>query len=215
MKTLKKTFVLVACILCFWVASAQADLLNLGGHFTYPLYLLHDGVPLTEGGGSIDPSYLDGKLLTYLYCVEPWTVVYASSIYNNTIVTTDGTIHGASLAAAGQIAWLLSHYGAGGQGEVAYALQAAIWHLVDPSLTIDPLRSTPHEVELYNNYLASLGNNTGNVNNFIWLSPGISGSNTIYQGLVGPGSPTPIPAAVWLFASGLVGLVGLRRKFTK
>jgi len=216
MKTFKKAYILVACILCFWVASAQAELLKLGGSFTQPIYLLENGVPMKpDGGGSIDPSYLDGKLLAYLYCVEPYTLVYASSDYNNTMVTTDGKIHGAPIQAAGQIAWLLSHYGTGGQGEQAYALQAAIWHLVEPKLTIDPGRSTLNEVNLYTNYLTALGDETGNVNNFIWLSPGVSGSNTIYQGLVGPGSHTPIPAAVWLFGSGLIGLVGLRRKFTK
>ncbi len=29
-----------------------------------------------------------------------------------------------------------------------------------------------------------------------------------------PGAPVPLPGAVWLFGSGLVGLVGIRRKFT-
>jgi hypothetical protein len=29
------------------------------------------------------------------------------------------------------------------------------------------------------------------------------------------GTPVPVPAAVWLFSSGLVGLVGLRRKLKK
>ncbi len=28
-------------------------------------------------------------------------------------------------------------------------------------------------------------------------------------------NPTPIPAAIWLFGSGLVGLIGIRRRFTK
>lgn len=223
MKALKKNFVLAACILCFWVTSAQADLLNIGGSFTYPLYMLHGTEHLTEGGGSVDPSFLNGTQLAYLYCVDPWTVVYASTTYNNTVVTTNGTISGAPVNAAGQIAWLLSQYGTGGQGESAYALQAAIWHLVDPSLAIDASRSTANEVSLYNSYLTSLGSHTGDVSSFIWLSPGISGSSTKYQGLVGngtapqvgEGSPTPIPAAVWLFGSGLIGLIGLRRKFPR
>ena len=215
MKVLKKASVLVASILCFWVGSAQADILNVGGSFTYPLYLLHGTERLTEGGGSIDTSYLNGERIAYLYCVDPWTVVYSSSTYDDTIVTTDGTIYGSPLSSAGQIAWLLSNYGTGGQGEAAYAMQAAIWHVVDPSLTIDPVRSTPNQVALYNYYLTSLGSNTGNVSDFIWLTPGKTSNETKYQGLVGPGSPTPIPSAIWLLGFGLVGLVGLRRKFTK
>ncbi len=215
MKTLERVSVLVACMLCIWVTSAQADLLSIGSTFTYPMYLLHGTQQITDGGGSVDPSYLNGKQLTYIYCVEPWTVVYAPGTYNDTVVTTNGTIHGLPLGSAGQIAWLLEHYGTGGQGEQAYALQAAIWHLVDPTLTIDPSRSTSNEVYLYNYYLTSLGGNTGNVNHFLWLSPGISGNSTIYQGLVTPGSKTPIPAAGWLLVSGLAGLLGLRRKFAK
>jgi hypothetical protein len=214
MKTLKKTSVLAACILCFWVASAQAEMLNVGGSFTQPMYLLRGTTQLTEGGGSIDPSYLNGKPLAYLYCVDIATVIYVPGSYNNTSVTTNGMVYGSQVNNAGQIAWLLSNYGTAGQGDAAYALQAAIWHLEDPSLTIDPSRSTSSQVDLYNHYLASLGNNTGNVSNFLWLSPGITGSGTKYQALVGA-TPTPIPAAVWLLGSGLVGLVGLRRKFTK
>jgi hypothetical protein len=29
------------------------------------------------------------------------------------------------------------------------------------------------------------------------------------------GSPVPVPGAVWLLASGLIGLVGMKRRFTK
>jgi hypothetical protein len=215
MKVLKRASVLAAGLIFFWMASAQADILNLGGSFTYPMYLLQGTTPVTEGGGSIDPSYLNGSKLAYLYCIEPHTVVYVPVVYDGTVVTTNGYVHGMPVATAGQIAWLLGHYGNGGQGENAYALQAAIWHLVDPAMTIDPSLSTANEVYLYNYYLTSLGSNTGNISDFLWISPLKTGSDTIYQGLVGPASSTPIPAAGWLLASGLVGLIGVRRKFTK
>ncbi len=32
---------------------------------------------------------------------------------------------------------------------------------------------------------------------------------------VGVATPVPIPAAVWLLGSGLIGLVGLRKRFKK
>ena len=215
MKTIKRAAITAVCILCFCVPWAQADILSVGGSYTYPVYLLHNGSPLTDGGGSVDPSYLNGQLLAYLYCVDPWTVVYPNRTYNNTVVTTTGVINGAPVNNAGQIAWLLTHYGTGGQGGNAYALQAAIWHVVDPTLTIDPNRASANQVTLYNSYLAALGNNTGNVSAFLWISPAVSSSNTKYQGLVAPGTQTPIPAAIWLLASGLIGVIGIRRKFAK
>ncbi len=215
MKAIKRAAVWAACIVCLWVPWAQADLLSVGGNYTHPVYLLNNGTPLTDGGGSVEPSYLNGNLLGFLYCVDPWTVVYPNTNYNNTVVTTNGVINGAAVNNAGQIAWLLTQYGAGGQGDQAYALQAAIWHVVDPNLTIDPTRSSANQVNLYNTYLATLGTNTGDVGAFLWISPAISGSSTKYQGLVAPGNPVPIPAALWLLASGLIGVIGIRRKFAK
>ena len=66
---------------------------------------------------------------------------------------------------------------------------------------------------LYNGYLLALGNNTGDVGNYSWITPGkdtINGGVIEYQGLVG--SPVPVPAAAWLLGAGLIGLVGVRRK---
>lgn len=40
-----------------------------------------------------------------------------------------------------------------------------------------------------------------------------TGASTGYA--AGPGNPVPIPAAIWLLGSGLIGLVGLRRRFRK
>ena len=40
-----------------------------------------------------------------------------------------------------------------------------------------------------------------------------TGASTGYA--AGPGNPVPIPAALWLLGSGLIGLVGLRRRFKK
>lgn len=40
-----------------------------------------------------------------------------------------------------------------------------------------------------------------------------TGAGTDYA--AGPDNPVPIPAALWLLGSGLIGLVGLRRRFKK
>lgn len=45
-------------------------------------------------------------------------------------------------------------------------------------------------------------------------SSGIQLSGTIYEAKLNP-NPVPVPAAVWLFGSGLVGLLGFNRKHSK
>jgi hypothetical protein len=44
-----------------------------------------------------------------------------------------------------------------------------------------------------------------------WGNP----SGLLVSGLQGKSSPVPLPAAMWLLGPGLVGLLGLRRKFSK
>lgn len=52
---------------------------------------------------------------------------------------------------------------------------------------------------------------------YFWLMEDIGGGDYDYNDLCASikVTPTPVPAAVWLFGSGLVGLVGLRRKNKK
>jgi hypothetical protein len=44
----------------------------------------------------------------------------------------------------------------------------------------------------------------------VWLTPGVTATYEV--SMWGSPAPVPVPAAVWLFASGLVGLVGLARR---
>ena len=49
----------------------------------------------------------------------------------------------------------------------------------------------------------------------VYLNPGGLNGFALNQNVAGQWVTTPIPAAFWLLGSGLVGLVGLRRKFKK
>ena len=72
---------------------------------------------------------------------------------------------------------------------------------------------TINQYNRYTAYLNALGdNNTGNVSNFLWISPGKTADTLTYQGLV---APVPVPATFWLLGSGLLGLVAIRRRFKK
>lgn len=211
---MKKVLVLVACAVFLFAGFAKADTLVIGGNYTQPIEMLVDGTAKTEGGGDIWPSYLNGQLLDYLYCVDLFTTVYVPGTYPATVVTSDGTIYDNALNNADQVAFLLNSYAASADTfDEQAALQAAIWNVSAPTghtAELNPAAPAA-QVILYSGYLTGIG--SGVVSDYYWITPGLNSNGQVvqYQGLVGH-SPVPIPGAIWLLGSGLLGLVAVRRR---
>ena len=155
--------------------------------------------------------------------------MWVPGLYDQTITTRTGKVCGGQFTNdlvphADQVVWLLSTYHTGGQSsDVVVALQAAIWTVIDPSVYSLDVSYDGASSTLYQGYTAMVADaqtHSGNIAAVLWMTPGVGGSN-LYQGLITaappgtPPDPVPIPTSVWLLASGLLGLVAVRRRFKK
>ena len=153
---------------------------------------------------------LNGVKLDAAYCIDLFHSIgldgkYKANVTRNGIIADRGEIRN-----AGQIAWLMTN-----QAKTADTLhkqagfQAAIWEQVYGDKF--ELVSTGAVKAAYDGYIAALGNNIAAVGSVLWIDPH-SGTNlsTSNQDIVA--LATPLPGAIWLFGSGMIGLVGMKKR---
>lgn len=163
---------------------------------------------------------LDGLKLSFAYCIDLYHSVDLNGKYTAT-ASFDGVISDrGKINNAGKIAWLMTNQASTATTlDKQAGLQGVIWELVHGDKF--ELLAGGAVKTAYNSYMAALGNNTARVNSVVWIDPRsgatsnqdmvavFADANTKYSGQM---MATPIPSAVWLFGSAMVGLVGLGKR---
>ncbi len=148
----------------------------------------------------VDGTY---DLATIAYCVELTQSVGNNDTYSVELLTATGNY----LAAA----WIMDNYAGSGNATQNAAVQISIWETVYDGVggsldngTVQLTSSSAQVRTLAEQYISEL-----TTASLTGLERYMVAANDIKQDLL---VVVPIPAAVWLFASGLLGLVGFRKR---
>jgi hypothetical protein len=186
------------------VVDATASTMQIGSNFNYVNSNFEGSDGINLGAGSITPTYIDGNLLPYLYCVQIEVDINVPGTYS-VAITNNGEIFGTPINNAGEVAYLLNTYAPTATTvDQQGALQAAIWKTIYGS-NYDITSNNPADMLTdYNTYMTNVG--TDPVSTVEWISPS-NGDGSHAQGLIT--SAVPEPSAIFLAA--VAGVIGVAR----
>ena len=205
-------------IICLLVIAAFVSFLPLAAHaYTVNLTSFQtDGITSGEIYGS--GTRENGESTSpFFFCLETQVNVGVPGTYNVTETTlTDNFL---------RAAWLMNNYSPTWNGaysgynflQTGEAVQYAIWKTIGETLPV-----APSAVITLADTLFSLAG-TQSLESLTYLQSSYYRMNLTtlagapVQDLIGggPSRVVPIPAAVWLLGTGLIGLVGIRRRMVK
>ncbi|MGA7800446.1 MAG: VPLPA-CTERM sorting domain-containing protein [Gammaproteobacteria bacterium] len=155
---------------------------------------------------------IDGTL-TPAMC-DDWNTEVPNHSWTATGYTYGDIINGAPVKFAGsagigaykEAGWLFSQLGTASQSAQA-DINLAVWKIMsNPTVTMTTAATTWYDL--------ALGHSDFDFSNamMVWTPNPLNASQEFLTPLTSPPSAVPLPAAVWLFGSGLVGLVAVGRR---
>jgi len=211
------------------LASADYIVATVGGYGPWQTDRGGEFTLLANGGPNLS-AYVGGKTSNIeqndtfqTFCLEKNEYIEKNTLYYATI--SGAALRGGNNTNLGDpisqgTAWLYSQFAKGtltgydydtetGRHASAAALQNTIWWLEDEDTAApDNIFTTAVNIQFGTTNAKNDYNGKGVSVLNIWGDAG----HTVYKQDMLIATPTPIPAAAWLLGSGILGLVGVRRK---
>ena len=205
---MKKTLLgMILTFYCIAIGNVYAATVDVGWGTVYKYYSNSFG---KMSATQFDLSFSDGPKDTYGFCVAPTIEIERGTNDYNFMDWTDAYL---------KAAWLMDQYARTkstiNTRKETVGIQSSIWAAVSDTGYAPKTRY--NGLNEYNSWYGSIGTSFASADKNAlkqnYKVVNIFSDDTQYQTLIVKyPSAVPVPAAVWLFGSGLLGLIGIRRR---